>query len=112
MDEQPQHVRRHWRTREEAEQIAAEFEASGLTRQEFSDRSGVPMKTLARYVARYRKKKADKKPRQRWVAVEVAEERGHGNELSVVLGNGRRIAVQHGFSADTLRQLVTVLERV
>ena len=112
MDEQQQRVRRHWRTREEAEQIAAEFEASGLTRQGFSDRSGVPMKTLARYVARYRKKKTDKNPRQRWVAVEVAEERGHGNELSVVLGNGRRITVQHGFNADTLRQLVTVLERV
>jgi hypothetical protein len=111
MDEQQQRVRRHWRTREEAERIAAEFEASGLTRQEFSGRSGVPIKTLARYVARYRKK-TDKNPRQRWVAVEVAEERGHGKELSVVLGNGRRITVQHGFNADTLRQLVTVLERV
>jgi len=69
------------------------------------------MKTLARYVARYRKK-TDKNPRQRWVAVEVAEKRDHGKELSVVLGNGRRITVQHGFNADTLRQLVAVLERV
>ncbi len=114
MDEQQQQqrVRRHWRTREEAERLAAEFEASGLTRQEFSDRIGVPVKTLARYAARYRKKKAGKNPRQRWVAVEVAEERGHGNELTVVLGKGRRITVQHGFNADTLRQLVTVLERV
>jgi hypothetical protein len=111
MDEQQQRLRRHWRTREEAERIAAEFEASGLTRQEFSGRSGVPMKTLARYVARYRKK-TDKNPRQRWVAVEVAEKRDHGKELSVVLGNGRRITVQHGFNADTLRQLVAVLERV
>ena len=70
------------------------------------------MKTLARYVARYRKKKAAKNPQPKWVAVEVAEERGRGNELSVMLGNGRRIAVQSGFNADTLRQLVTVLERV
>lgn len=114
MDEQQQQqrVRRHWRTRSEADRVAAEFEASGLTREEFSDRSGVPMKTLARYVARYRKNKTAKNPRQTWVAVEVAEERGLGNELSVILGNGRRIAVQHGFNADTLRQLVTVLERV
>ena len=110
MDEQQQRVRRHWRTREEAEQIAAEFEASGLTRQEFSNRIGVPMKTLARYVARHRK--ADKNLRQRWVTVEVAEGRGQGDELTVVLGNRRRITVQHGFNADTLRQLVTVLERV
>ena len=70
------------------------------------------MKTLARYVARYRKKKTDKNPQQRWVAVEVADQRGPGDDLSVVLGNGRRIAVQHGFNADTLRRLVTVLERV
>jgi hypothetical protein len=114
MDEEQQQrqVRRHWRTREEAERLAAEFEASGLTRQEFSDQRGVPVKTLARYVARYRKKKVDKNPRQRWVAVEVAEERGRGDELSIVLGNGRRIAVQHGFDADTLRRLLAVVERV
>lgn len=111
MDEQPQQVRRR-RTREEAERLAADYETSGLTRQEFSHRSGVPMKTLARYVARHRKKKADKNAAQRWVAVEVAEQGGRGDELSVVLGNGRRIAVQHGFHADTLRQLVAVLERV
>ncbi len=91
--------------------MAAEYEASGLTRQEFSKRSGVPIKTLARYVARHRKKKSDKNPTQQWVAVEVAEQRGRGDELSVVLGNGRRIAVQHGFNADTLRRLVGVLER-
>ena len=112
MDEQQQSVQRRWRTREEAERVAAEFETSGLTRQEFSNRSGVPMKTLARYVARYRKKKAEKNPAQRWVAVEVAEKPGRGDGLSVVLSNGRRIAVQHGFHADTLRQLVVVLERV
>jgi len=110
MDEQQQQVRRR-RTREEAERVAAEYEASGLTRQEFSNRSGVPMKTLARYVARHRKKTADKNPALRWVAVEVGEQRGRGDELSVVLGKGRRIAVQHGFHADTLRRLVAVLER-
>jgi hypothetical protein len=111
MDEQQQRVGRR-RTREEAERLAAEYEASGLTRQEFSSRSGVPLKTLARYVARYRKKKGDKNSAQRWVAVEVAEQRARGDELSVVVGNGRRIAVQHGFNADTLRRLVTALERV
>ena len=91
--------------------MAAEYEASGLTRREFSSRNGVPMKTLARYVARHRKRKADKNSAARWVAVEVAEPGGRGDELSVVLGNGRRIAVPHGFHADTLRRLVAVLER-
>jgi hypothetical protein len=111
MDEQQQQVRRR-RTREEAERLAAEYEASGLSRQEFSGRSGVSIKMLARYVTRHRKKKADKNPATRWVAVEVAEQRSRGGELAVVLGSGRRIAVQHGFDADTLRRLVTVLEQV
>jgi len=110
MEDQQQQVRAR-RTREEADRVATEYEASGLTRQEFSNRSGVPMKTLARYVARYRKKKADKNSGQRWVAVEVAEPCGRGDELSVVLSNGCRIAVSHGFHADTLRRLVAVLER-
>jgi hypothetical protein len=92
--------------------LAAEYEASGLTRQQFSNRSGVSMKMLARYVARHRKKKSDKNPAQRWVAVEVGEQRSRGDELVVVLGGGRRIAVQHGFDADTLRRLMTVLEQV
>jgi hypothetical protein len=109
MDDQQQQGRRR-RTREEADRVAAEYEASGLTRLEFSNRSGVPMKTLARYVARRRKKKADRNPAQQWVAVEVVEPRGRGGELSVVLGNGRRIAVAHGFNAETLRRLVAVLE--
>ena len=110
MDEQQQQVRPR-RTREEADRVAAEYEASGVTRQEFSNRSGVPMKTLARYVARHRRKKADKNSGQRWVAVEVAEQRGRGDELSVVLSNGCRIAVPNGFHADTLRRLVAVLGR-
>jgi hypothetical protein len=46
------------------------------------------------------------------VAVEVGEQRSRGDELVVVLGGGRRIAVQHGFDADTLRRLMTVLEQV
>jgi transcriptional regulator with XRE-family HTH domain len=50
MDEQQQQVRRR-RTREEAERLAAEYEASGLTRQQFSNRSGVSMKMLARYAS-------------------------------------------------------------
>ena len=71
----------------------------------------MPLKTLARYVTRYRKQRADGKEAQRWVAVEVAGHRGCGNELAVVLPSGRRIEVRRGFDVGTLRQLVAVLER-
>ncbi len=110
MDEQ-QRIGRH-RSRAEADQLVAEYAASGLTRQEFCNRKGVPMKTMARYVARYRRENAGQGGAQRWVGVEVAEQRGDGEELAVVLSSGRRIEVKRGFDADTLRRLVIELERV
>lgn len=99
--------RRH-RSRAEADQIASEYEASGLSQEAFGRQREIPLKTLARYVVRYRKQQANGGGVPRWVAVEVA---GHdGSELAVVLPGGRRIEVKRGFDAGTLRQLVAVLE--
>lgn len=69
------------------------------------------MKSLARYVTRYRKQKAENTQQQRWVAVELAGHDGCGGELAVLLSSGRRIEVKRGFDASTLRQLVAVLEQ-
>ena len=99
------------RSRAEAKQIAIEYEASGLNRQEYCERNGVAMKTLARYVARHRRARTEKATPQRWVAVEVARKRETRGELAVVLSSGCRIEVKPGFDAVTLRQLVSVLER-
>ena len=93
----------------DADQLAAEYEASGLSREEFCSQRDVAMKTLARYVVRYRKQQAAGIEPQRWVAVEVAGPREC--ELSVLLSGGRRIEVKPGFDAGTLRQLVAVLEQ-
>jgi len=105
--------RRRYRSRAEAEELAAEFEASGLTQREFSERRGLPVKTLARYVKRYRQQPVEAEGRSRWVAVEV-EESSPGTTrsgLSVVLSGARRIEVERGFDAATLEQLVAALER-
>ena len=99
------------RSRAEAEQIAVEYEGSGLSREEFCQRNGVAMKTLARYVSRHRQATAQKPASQRLVAVEVATEHGWAKELVVVLCNGRRIEVKRGFDPATLRQLVATLEQ-
>ena len=104
--------RQRHRSRAEANQLATEFETSGLTRQEFCNRKGVPMKTLARYVARHRREQGCVDGTQKWVAVEVAEPHGPGAELVVVLSGGRRIEVKRGFDGGTLRQLVAALEPV
>ena len=103
--------RRH-RSRAEADQLAAEYEASGLSRQEFCTQNKVAFKTLARYVTRRRQQKAKNSEPQRWVAVELAGPSGCDGALAVVLASGRRIEVKRGFDASTLRQLVSLLEGV
>ena len=91
--------------------MAAEYEASGLGRQEFCDQRGVPLNTLARYVARFRRGKSASLGTPRWLAVEVAARDGDTGELALVLDGGRRIEIGRGFDPDTLRSLVAVLER-
>ena len=103
--------RRH-RNRAEADRLAAEYEASGLSQAEFCQQRDLPLKTLGRYLTRYRRQSAQgnepHKP-QRFVAVEVAGSL-RGGELTVLLAGGRRIEVKAGFDAGTLRQLVAALE--
>ncbi len=96
---------------EAAEQLAVEYEASGLSQREFSKQKGVPVKTLGRYGRRHRQGKA-KPGQRRWVAVELERQSGKGCQLAVVLSGGRRVEVQRGFDATRLRQLVSALERV
>jgi hypothetical protein len=104
--------RRRHRSRTEADRLAAEYEASGLSREEFCNQRDVALKTLARYVTRYRRQQAENSQQQRWVAVEVTGHVASGSELAVLVSSGRRIEVKRGFDAGTLRQLVAVLEQV
>jgi hypothetical protein len=103
--------RRRYRNRQEADELAREFEASGLTQREFCERNDVSLNVLARYLKRYRQATAPRDGQPQWVAVEVAERNGGGG-LSVVLGGGRRIEVRRGFDRVTLQQLVAALEKL
>ena len=115
MDDQAQVVEvQRRRSRAEAEQVASEYEGSGLSQVEFCRKHGLSLATLARY----RKRQAEGKaaPGNRWLAVEVSgasstlESRGNSG-LAVALPSGRRIEVGRGFDSRTLVQLLGVLER-
>jgi hypothetical protein len=115
MEDQAQVVEvQHRRSRAEAEQVAVEYEGSGLSRIEFCRKYGLSLATLARYRKRQAQGKAA--PGNRWLAVEMAganptlEGRGSSG-LAVALPGGRRIEVGRGFDAHTLAQLLGVLER-
>ncbi len=91
--------------------LPAQYEARGLSRDEFCGQAEVSLESLARYVTRTRKQKAENTQPQRWVAVELAGHGGCGGEFAVLLSSGRRIEVKRECDASTLRQLVAVLEQ-
>ena len=99
------------RSREEANRLAADCEESGLSQREFCEQHGVPLKTLVRYLTRYRREQRGKNQTPQWVAVEVGAKRGDAAELSIVLTGGRRIEVTRGFDVETLRRVVEALEQ-
>jgi hypothetical protein len=108
---QPAGKHRRHRNRAEADQLAAEYEASGLTREAFCEQHDLPLKTLCRYVTRYRREKADSSQSPRLVRVEVKAPAGITSPLTVLLAGGRRIEVSRGFDSGTLQQLISALEQ-
>lgn len=114
-EEQVVRVRRRRRSRGEAEQLVDAFEASGLTRREFSQRRGVAVWTLDYYRKRRRMRASEAGSCGPLLAVEVAageRETEGGSTLAVVLSRGRRIEVPRGFDAGALERLIGVLERL
>jgi hypothetical protein len=115
MNEQQVCEVRRRRSRQEVEQLVAEFESSGLNRGEFCRERGLALSTLARYRrGRVRQASAGSNA---LLAVEVSgcgpgSVAATGSGLAVVLRGGRRVEVGRGFDAVTLQQLVHVLEGV
>ena len=101
---------RRYRSRTEAAQLAAEFAASGLTRREFCEQNRVAISTLNRYISRYSGPPRAGAPE--FVRVEVAEPESTRAGVSVVLACGRRLQLDRGFDAATLRAAVSALERM
>jgi hypothetical protein len=106
---------RHRRSRQEVEQLVAEYESSGLSRIDFCRERGLGLSTLDRY--RTRRKGQAPAGRNALLTVEVSGRApalgvGTGSALAVVLRGGRRIEVGRGFDTGALEQLVRVLEGV
>jgi hypothetical protein len=116
VDEQSQVKIRRRRSRAEVEQLVAEYEASGLSRMAFCQRRGLSLSTLVRYQRRQQQTTGEAASGKRWLAVEVSGAAtvtgaGAASGLAVLLRGGRRIEIGRGFDADTLQQLLGVMER-
>lgn len=117
-------LRGPYRTRAEADELVTEYLAGGLSREQFCRGKDLPVKTLERYVTRYRRQRSGSGAQveggvkaagagegPRFVAVEVAGQDAGGRTLAVLLTGGRRVEVGRGFDEETLRRLVAALER-
>ena len=110
-------IKRRRRSRVEAEQLAAEYEASGLTRKAFCLRRGVSVAALDKYRRLHRKPTEQVAGRLLPVELlpDVSAVLACGDEpcshLWLEFTNGRRIAVGRGFDAPTLERLVSLLDR-
>lgn len=109
------------RSRAEIARLAGMYATSGMGRSEFCSRHGMALSTLNRHL---------KKQRQRnhpvndggagcpLVEVEMSAalvpvpDGDQAGALTVVLQNGRSVKVGCGFDGETLRRLVTALERL
>ena len=103
------------RSRQEVEQVLAEFESSGLSRIEFCRQRGLALSTLGRY--RKRQERQAPTGGGALLAVEVSGRTAGpfaatGSMLAVVLRGGRRIEVGREFDTGALEQLVRVLEGI
>lgn len=100
--------RRARRSREEAERLVREYEASGLTRPAFCRERGLSVSLLDYYRRRHLDRSGKLPP---LTAVElVGPVSWPGSCLRVELANGRRIAVEADFDAGLLQRLIAVLE--
>jgi hypothetical protein len=110
-------VVRKRRSRAEAASLVAEFEASGLSRQEFCRQRVLAVGTLDKY--RRRLHGGLRSVVGPMIPVEVAPlpRRGGSGDVDeespfvVELRSGRRIEVRRGFDAGTLERLLIVLDR-
>ncbi len=102
---------RRRRSRAEVEQLVVEYGTSGMSRVEFCQEHGLALSTLARYQRRQKPMQDENAGPSRWLAVELSGGHAAGaSGLAVVLTGGRRIEVGCGFDAQTLQQLVSLLE--
>ena len=82
-----------------------------MSREEFCQKHGLALSTLARYRRRREPGQEEGAGPSRWLAVELAGAHpADASGLAVVLTGGRRIEVGRGFDALTLQQLLSLLE--
>jgi hypothetical protein len=109
-------VVRRRRSRAEVEGLVAEFEVSGLKRASFCRKRGLALATLDKYRRRVQSRPVSGAGSLLPVEVVLSPSRdadsGAGRDVLVVeLRSGSRIEVRRRFDAETLKRLLSILDR-
>ena len=109
------------RGRQEIAGLAALYRKSGIGRSDFCCSHGMALSTLARHLKKQsgeqRVSGSSMAGESRLITVELAEMSASAatgkqySTLTVLLSNGRKVEVGSDFDAETLAELVSVLER-
>ena len=101
-----------WRSREAADELVSEYEASGMSRKRFCEQRGLSLGTLDLYRKRRRLAGAGAEPGCGLVRVKVSGEASRGwSGLQLVLSGGWRVEVGANFDEAALKRLLAVIER-
>lgn len=98
-------ARRH--RRDVIVRLLAERERKGLTFREVSERSGIPIPTLAWWASKLRHE--GEGVEAELIPVEILEEQS-GAPIAIELGRDVRVVVVPGFDAEHLARVLSVLE--
>ena len=119
MDTPANQTERRRRTPAEVAAVVAAFEQSGLSRTEYCRQHGLSLSTLNRHRQGTSEGRritpglaSQALPAVSLIPVDVVDGRHKGPRMAlyVELAGGRRISVDAGFDAETLRRLIVVLE--
>lgn len=107
-----QSLGKKWRSREAAEELVREFEASGLRRKQFCAGRGLSTGTLDLYRKRCRLAEGGAERKGGLMRVQLSAEQARGGSgLQLVLSGGLRVEVAEGFDEATLKRLLAVIEQ-
>jgi hypothetical protein len=101
------------RTAEEIERLLQGYEESGLSRQEYCQREGIPVTTFDYYRQRSRRKAAAQRRIAGLVKVKLKAAPVEAQSVfTLTLANGRRIESAWAFSEVDLARLIRIAEAV
>ncbi len=98
------------RSKEEVSALVAEFRASGLSRREFAEQSGIPISTVHSWLRNRERSTISSASAFVPVSVRTDTQEAQSSQLRVELSTGRVVTIPSSFPVADLARLLDVLD--